>query len=182
MRYTLGNTVLNRHDAYSPPLSLRQIMDRLVEHAFVPSPDPAGQQGGVGGPALDAYEAGDQLVVEARLPGMKPEEIDVSIEQGVLTIQGETKAEEEREERTYLIREHRTGRFSRSMHLPETVDADAVQATYVDGVLRLRLAKVEPTKAHRIHIEAGDRKSVNGTRGAEPRAEASTKSAASDGS
>jgi HSP20 family protein len=181
MRYTLGNTVLNRHGSYAPPLSLRQMMDRLVEQAFVPPPDPTGQTDSVGGPALDAYEEGDQLVVEARLPGMKPKEIDVSIEQGVLTIQGETKAEE-REERTYLIREHRTGRFSRSMHLPETVDTDAVQATYVDGILRLRLAKAEPTKAQRIQIEAGDQKSVNGTRGTERPAEAASKSAAADGS
>src|SRR5688572_14061051 len=103
MRYTLGDTPLDRHAPFGQPLSLRQMMDRLVEHAFVAPPGPSGQEGSVGGPALNAYDEGDHVVVEAQLPGMKPEDIEVSIEQGVLTIQGETKAEEERQERTYLI-------------------------------------------------------------------------------
>src|SRR5688572_30380248 len=106
MRYTPGDPMLDRHDPFSRPLSLRQIMDRLVEHAFVPPAGPAGQSASVGTLALDAYDEGDHVVVEAQLPGMKPEDIDLRIEQGVLTIQGETKAEDEHKERTYLIREH----------------------------------------------------------------------------
>jgi HSP20 family protein len=167
MRYTLGAPVLDRNDPFSRPLSLRQMMDRLVEHAFVPGPGPASQMAGGDGPALDAYDEGDHLVVEVQLPGMKSEDIDVSIEQGVLTIQGEMKAEDERTDRNYLIREHRMGRFSRSVHLPETVDADAVQAAYEHGVLRLRLPKAARTKTHRIHIEAGDHKWVDATQGTE---------------
>ena len=152
-------------DRYSPAaqaLSLRQVMDRLLEDAFVSPRNVAGQPGSAGGPALNAYEEGDHFVVETQLPGMKPEDIDVRIEQGVLTIQGETRAEEERKERNYLIREHRMGRFSRSVRLPETVDPDAVQATYENGVLRLTLPKAERAKARRIQIETGSQRAIAG--------------------
>jgi HSP20 family protein len=169
MRYTLGDTLFGANDSLPRSLSLRQIMDRLVEHAFVPPPGPAGQEGGVGGPALNAYDEGDHVVVEAQLPGMQPEDIDVSVEQGVLTIQGEMKADQEREERNYLFREHRTGRFSRSVRLPETIDSDGVKATYEQGVLRLTLPKAVRTKAHRIRIDSGDPQSVNGAQGTEQR-------------
>ena len=152
--------MIDRTDPTSGPLSLRQMMDRLLEEAFVSPRGLAGQLGGAGGPALNAYEEGDQFVVETQLPGMKPEDIQVSIEQGVLTIQGQTKAEEERKERSYLIREHRTGRFSRSVRLPETVDPDAVQATYEDGVLRLTLPKAERARARRIQIETGGQRAI----------------------
>jgi HSP20 family protein len=159
--------MIYRYDPASGPLSLRQMMDRLLEEAFVSPRGLAGQLGGAGGPALNAYEEGDQFVVETQLPGMKPEDIQVSIEQGVLTIQGQTRAEEERKERTYLIREHRTGRFRRGVRLPETVDPDAVQATYEDGVLRLMLPKAERAKARRIQIQAGGQKSIAGARDTE---------------
>jgi HSP20 family protein len=176
MRYTLGDTLLDRNDSLPRPLSLRQIMDRLVEHAFVPPPGPVGQEGGVGGPALNAYAEDNQVVVEAQLPGMKPDDIDLSIEQGVLTIQGEMKAKQEREDRNYLIREHQTGRFSRSVRLPDTIDSDGVKATYEQGVLRLTLPKAVHTKAHRIRIEAGDPKSVNGVQSTEQGTKGSGKS------
>ena len=95
MRYTLGNPVHlhHAHPTLAPPPSLRQIMDRLVDYAFVAPPGPADNDGGVSSPALNAYDAGDYFVIEAQVPGMKPEDIDVSIEQGMLTIQGKTQAE-----------------------------------------------------------------------------------------
>ena len=144
--------MIDRYGPAGQALGLRQVMDRLLEDAFVSPARGASQPGSAGGPALNVYEEGDHLVVETQLPGMKAEDIDVNIEQGVLTIQGETRAEEERKERNYLIREHRTGRFSRSVRLPETVDPNAVEAIYEDGVLRLTLGKAERAKAHRIPI------------------------------
>jgi HSP20 family protein len=144
--------MIDRYGPAGQALGLRQVMDRLLEDAFVSPARGASQPGSAGGPALNVYEEGDHLVVETQLPGMKAEDIDVNIEQGVLTIQGETRAEEERKERNYLIREHRTGRFSRSVRLPETVDPNAVEAIYEDGVLRLTLGKAERAKAHRIRI------------------------------
>ena len=154
--------MLDRYDPSLGAAGLRQIMDRLLEDAFVMPRSVMGQIASLGGPALNAYEEGDHYVVEAQLPGMKPEDIDVSIEQGVLTIRGETTAGEERKERNYLIREHRSGRFSRSLRLPESVDPDAVQATYEQGVLRLTLPKVDRAKARRIQIGSGEQQALGG--------------------
>ena len=154
--------MLDRYDPAFRGAGLRQIMDQLLEDAFVMPRGFGGQAAALGGPALNAYEEGDHYVVEAQLPGMKPEDIDVSIEQGVLTIRGETTAGEERKERNYLIREHRSGRFSRSLRLPESVDPDAVQATYEQGVLRLTLPKVDRAKARRIQIGAGEQQALGG--------------------
>lgn len=179
MRYTLGDTLFGGNESLPPSLSLRQIMDRLVGYAFVPPPGGIGQEGVGGGPALNAYDEGDHVIVEAQLPGMHPEDIDVSVKQGVLTIQGEMKADQEREERNYLFREHRTGRFSRSVRLPETIDSDGVKATYEHGVLRLTLPKAVHTKTHRIRVEDGNGKSVNGVQGAEQEPERSGESVAS---
>jgi HSP20 family protein len=136
-------------------------MERLVEHAFVAPPIPSGNDGGVTSPALNAYEEGDYLVVEAQVPGMGPEDIDVSIERGVLTIQGTTHAEQERDGRTYLSHEYQIGGFRRSVRLPETVDSDGVNATYEQGILRLTLPKAAHTKVQHIRIASGDQKSVS---------------------
>ena len=122
---------------------------------------PRGGDGqGWGGPALNVYEDGDTLVVEAQLPGLKPEDLEIDVERGVLTISGQATAEEERKERNYLIREHRTGRFSRSLRLPATYDADACQANFEHGVLRLAFPKSEAAKPRRIQIGAGSQPAV----------------------
>ena len=99
---------------------------------------------------MDAYEEGDHLVVEAQLPGMKPDDITVSVENGVLTISGQTEAEEERKERNYLLREKRSGRFTRSLHLPPTYTPDPSEATFEHGVLHLVFPKAESAKPRRI--------------------------------
>ena len=104
-------------DRYGNPgqaFSLRQLMDRMLEDAFV-MPRNGGEAWG--GPAVDVYEEGDNLVVEAHLPGIKPENLDVTVERGVLTISGTTESEQERKDRNYLLREKRSGRFSRSIQL-----------------------------------------------------------------
>jgi HSP20 family protein len=145
--------VIERYDPFGRTMSLRQMMDRLMEDAFVMPR--GGQAAAAGSAALDVYEEGDNLVVEAQLPGVKPDDIDVSVERGTLTIRGETKAEEERRERNYLIREQRMGSFSRSLHLPESVDTDACQATFENGVLRLTFPKAERAKPRRIQVASG---------------------------
>ena len=145
--------MLDRHDPFARTLGLRQVMDRLLEDAVVMPRGGDGQ--GWGGPALNVYEDGDELIVEAQLPGLKPDDLDINVEQGVLTISGQTTAEEERKERNYLIREHRSGRFSRSLRLPATYDPDACQANFEHGVLRLEFPKSEAAKPRRIQIGGG---------------------------
>ena len=152
--------MLDRHDPFfGRSMGLRQMMDRLLEDAVV-MPRGGGDGQGWDGPALNVYEDGDTLVVEAQLPGLKPEDLEINVEQGVLTISGQTTAEEERKERNYLIREHRTGRFSRSLRLPATYNPDACQANFEHGVLRLSFPKSESAKPRRIQIGMGNQSAV----------------------
>ena len=149
--------MIDHHTATVGTPGLGRLIGHLLQEASAAPRGPLGQAGSSDDPALTVYEEGDQLVIEAQLPGMKPQDIDASIEQGVLTIRGGMKPEDMQQHRQYLIREQRAGRFSRSLRLPDTVDPDAVQATYEDGVLRLTLAKDERARAHRIQIETSDR-------------------------
>jgi len=110
---------------------------------------------------VDVYEEGDILVVEAQLPGLKPDDINVSVENGVLTISGQTDTEEERTERNYLLREKRSGRFTRSLHLPPTYTADPTEATFEHGVLHLVFPKAESAKPRRIQIGRGGPQAMN---------------------
>jgi len=171
-------------DRYDPSrgLGLRQVMDRLLEDAFISPRGLTNQAGNPAGPALNIYEEGEHFVVETPLPGLKPEDINVTLEQGVLTIQGETKAEEERQGRNYLVREHRTGRFSRSVRLPESVDEDAVQANYEHGVLRLTVPKAGRAKARRIEIGGGSQAAITGGPGSGQGAKGAAKAAVAAGS
>ena len=155
--------MLDRHDPFARTLGLRQVMDRLLEDAVVMPRGGDGQ--GWSGPALNVYEDGDALIVEAQLPGLKPEDLDINVEQGVLTISGQTTAEEERKERNYLIREHRTGRFSRSLRLPATYNPDACQASFEHGVLRLAFPKSEAAKPRRIQIGGGSQPAMTSGKG-----------------
>jgi HSP20 family protein len=152
--------MIERHGPSGPRMNLRQLMDRLMEDAFVVPRE--GQMMTTETTAVNVYEEGDNVVVEAQLPGMKPEEIDISVEGGTLTIRGETKAEEERKERNYLIREHRRGSFARSLRLPDVVDADAARASYEDGVLRLTFPKSERAKPRRISVTPGSQQVLTG--------------------
>jgi len=145
--------MIDRHGPFAQPMGLRQVMDRLLEDAVI-----APRQGGAaawGGPALDVYEEGDNLTVEAQLPGLQLDDIDVNVERGVLTISGRTVAEPESQGRNYLVREQRTGQFSRSLQLPATYTADPSQATYEHGVLRLVFPKSEQAKPRRIQVTTG---------------------------
>lgn len=155
--------MIDRHDPFARTLGLRQVMDRLLEDAVVMPRNGDGQ--GWSGPALNVYEDGDTLIVEAQLPGLKPEDLDINVEQGVLTISGQTTAEEERKERNYLIREHRTGRFSRSLRLPATYNPDACQANFEHGVLRLSFPKSESAKPRRIQIGMGSQPAMTSGKG-----------------
>ena len=84
---------------------------------------------------LDVVRDGDDVVVKASLPGVKPDEINVTIEDNVLTVSGQTSSEEEHKEGTYLIRERRTESFHRSIRLPDSIDANKAESAYETGVL-----------------------------------------------
>jgi HSP20 family protein len=108
------------------------------------------------GLALDVVENKDEFIVKASIPGIKPEDIDVSYSDGVLSIQGEMKSENEKEEEQYHLRERRYGTFSRSISLPSHIKGDQIEANYENGVLMLHLPKAEEMKPKRIPIKVGD--------------------------
>ena len=153
--------MIDRHGSFGRAASLRQLMDRMLEDAVV-MPREGGGEGWGGGPALDVYEEGDTLVVEAHLAGIRPEDLEVNVERGVLTISGRTESEQERKERNYLLREQRSGRFTRSLQLPASYDTEACRASFEQGVLRLSFPKSEAAKPRRIQIEAGGQRSLEG--------------------
>ena len=106
---------------------------------------------------LDIVQEEDQYVVRASLPGIDPENIEVSVDHGVLTIKGRTEAEAEdrREDGNYMVRERRSGSFIRSLRLPESVDADQAKPNFDNGVLTITLPKVESKKAKHLTVTVG---------------------------
>ena len=105
---------------------------------------------------LDVTEGEDGVVVTASVPGFKPEDIDVTIEDHVLTINAKTESSEQTTDERFLIRERRSGAFQRSLRLPEFVDSDGADTRYEHGVLSITLPKAEARKARRLTINAGD--------------------------
>jgi HSP20 family protein len=106
------------------------------------------------GLALDVAEQDDAYSLKASVPGMNPEDINITLEDNVLTIQGEVKSDETVEEGKYHLRERRYGSFGRTLRFPVPVNADAVEANYENGVLTLRVPKAEEVKPKRIAINA----------------------------
>ena len=104
---------------------------------------------------LDIVRNEDNVTVHATLPGVNPDDIDVTVDDGVLSIKAETKADEERKDGDYVVRERRYGKFHRSMRLPENVDADHAEPHYENGVLTIKLPVAESKKAKQLKVTAG---------------------------
>ncbi len=104
-------------------------------------------------PAVDIFDKGGEVVIYAELPGMKKEDIDVRVENNVLTIRGKKERKEEVKEEGYFRAERTYGSFSRSFSLPTTVEVGKIAADYKDGILTLRLPKAEEAKPRQIEIK-----------------------------
>lgn len=105
-------------------------------------------------PAVDIIEEKDRFVLRADVPGIDPADIDVSMDNGVLTVSGERKSETTTEEEGFRRVERRFGRFYRRFNLPDTADADGIKATSSMGILEISIPKMPEVKARRIAIEA----------------------------
>jgi HSP20 family protein len=147
-------TNLVRWEPFRDLVSLREAMDRLFEESFISPRSGWLAPAGAEALAVDMYQTDDAVVVKSPLPGVKPEDIDISVTGDVLTIKGETKAEEEVNEENYVYRECSYGSFSRSLSLPVPVVAGKAQAEFEDGVLILTLPKAEEVKPKAIKIKA----------------------------
>ncbi len=143
--------MLTRWDPVREMMGLRRAMDRLFDDAMVSSPgwDNVSRME----LALDVSESDDAYTVRASIPGVNPDDIDITYNANTLTIKGEVKEEKEIQEARYHLRERRFGSFSRSINLPSTIDASGIQANYEKGVLSLNLPKAEEAKPKRIEIK-----------------------------
>jgi HSP20 family protein len=137
------------------PLSgFRTEMDRLFDSFFG---DVAAESGGrwglsAWGPPLDVEETDKEIMVRAEIPGVKAEELELSMSGNSLVISGEKKESEERKEKGYAYQERRFGSFRREVPLPSAVDADNVEAEYKDGVLEVKLHKAQEALPKRIAV------------------------------
>jgi HSP20 family protein len=124
--------------------------NRLFSEAF----DRASEEGNLTtwAPAVDIYETAQELVVKADLPDIKPEELDIRVENNILTIRGERKFEKKVNEGNYLRVERSYGTFSRSFSLANTVNTEAIKADYKNGVLTLSIPKREEAKPKQIKV------------------------------
>lgn len=104
-------------------------------------------------PAIDISESEDTVTLTAEVPGMGKEDLDVTLDNGVLTLRGEKKEEETREGENFQRIERRYGRFERHIHLPQSVDQSKIEATTTDGVLKLTMPKTESARARAIQIK-----------------------------
>jgi HSP20 family protein len=135
-------------------VSLREAMDRLFEESFL-RPDLFGSgESPASALPLDMYETENDVVVKASVPGVKPEDIQVTVTGDLLTIKGEFKTEEKTEKRNFLRQERRYGSFCRQLGLPSGVDSGKAEASFENGILTLTLPKVEAVKPKTVKVLA----------------------------
>ncbi len=132
-------------------VSLSDAMNALLRESFIRPSSGLGQTGAALLP-LDVAENENEFVVKASLPGVKPEDVQITVHGDTLTIQGETKAEEEKKGEHWHLRERRCGQFQRSLSLSMPVDSDKARAQFEHGVLTLVLPKSEQAKPRQIRI------------------------------
>ncbi|HEY0051394.1 MAG TPA: Hsp20/alpha crystallin family protein [Pyrinomonadaceae bacterium] len=140
---------------YDPFRDLRSLQDEVNRLFSMNFPRSGGQDEimrGAWTPSVDIYEGKDEIVLEAELPGMKPEDVDVSIENNIITVKGERRFEKKDESDNYHRVERSYGSFTRSFTLPRNVVGDRAKADFSNGVLHITLPKREEEKARKIQI------------------------------
>ena len=150
IRYQTSTPSLATFSPLARLSAFQQEVDRLFDRPTF------ADQSGHGGwsPALDLYQDKDNFTVRAELPGMKKEDITLSLHDGLLTLSGERQHEKAHDEKSHLRNERLFGRFERTIALPMQVDGTRVQAAYEDGILTVTLPKAEAAKPRQIEIAA----------------------------
>jgi HSP20 family protein len=144
---------LNRWDPFAEIADLHKEMDQVFGEFFGRTPFRMATTEAMWSPVVDVHETKDNILLQIELPGIKQEDIQVSIEGDILTLKGERKREAEVKEDQYHRIERSYGRFERSVVLPLVVDANRVKATCRDGVLGIQLPKKEEAKPKEIKVE-----------------------------
>ncbi len=141
---------ISRWEPFKEMMTLRQAMDRLFEDSVV-RPARYWNEAGAYLP-LDVYTTKDAIVVRALVPGVKPEDVEITIEGSTVTLRGEYKPPQE--EGTYLLQEQRYGPFARSIELALPIQADKAEAAFENGVLTLTIPKAEEIKPKVIKVKS----------------------------
>lgn len=144
-------TDITRTTPFDEVLSLREAMNQLFSDSFV-MPSALGRTEQT---PLDLYETEDAYVAKLALPGLKAEDFEITLENNILRVHGETRSEKETEEARYHVRERRYGAFDRLVRFPSAVNGDQVDASLSEGILTIRVPRAEEAKAKRISVKAG---------------------------
>jgi HSP20 family protein len=154
-------TVLTRWEPFREFTTLQDRMNRLFRDSFGDARDEALTTSNFA-PPVDVYEDEHNIVLKIEVPGIDEKDIDVRIENNTLTVHGERKFEKEEKEENFRRVERQYGSFTRSFTLPNTVDAEKVQAHYDKGILKVQLAKKAEAKPKQIQVNVGSEKSLEG--------------------
>ena len=139
-------------------LSMQDTMNSLVNALFNTELTGTANENGEYAPRMDMKETEDAYTIKLTMPGVDKDNIDISVSEGILTVKGETKEDEEQEDEkaTWLVREHKHCTYYRSVRLPSEVQADKAEAEYKNGVLNLTLPKAEEVKPKSIPVKISD--------------------------
>ncbi len=148
---------ITRWDPFRNLSSLQEQVNRLFDSSFKATADNSALT--TWAPAVDIYETENELVIKADLPDVAEKDIDIRVENNMLTIRGERKFEESVKEDNYLRVERAYGSFSRSFSLPNTVNSDAIKASYKNGVLTVQLPKRAESKPKQVKINVSNGRS-----------------------
>jgi HSP20 family protein len=148
-----------RWEPFRDLLSLQDRMNRLFDESYRGTQrsgsDDEWALGGSWAPAVDIFEQGNDIVLKAELPGVDPKDVDIRLENNVLSLRGQRKLENEVKRESYHRVERSYGTFSRSFTLPTVVDQGSIKAEFKDGLLRLTLPKRDEAKPKQIQISVG---------------------------
>ena len=154
-------TVLTRWDPFREFSTLQDRMNRLFQDSFGQGREEALTTSSFA-PAVDVYEDEQKITLKIEVPGIDEKDIDIRVENNLLTVHGERKFEKEEKEENYRRVERQYGSFTRSFNLPSTVDAENISADYDRGVLKVQLAKKAEAKPKQIKVNVGSAKAIEG--------------------
>jgi HSP20 family protein len=142
---------LMRFEPMREMITMREAMDRLFDDAFT---RPLGTGSGFRVPAVNMYQTDNDVIVQAAVPGLKVEDVQITITGDVLTLKGEFKEKAESKDKAYHIREQSFGAFERSLRLPGSVIADKSKAEFEDGIMTITLPRAEDERPKTITVKA----------------------------
>ncbi len=144
---------IDRWDPFREMLTLRDAMDRLFQESYTRLGRGPGM--GAGSLPIDLAEEEDRYVLRASLPGVRPEDVHITVQGNTVTIRAESQAEQERKGQNWLVRERQSGVFQRTLSLPTDINANEAEANFEHGELVLTLPKAESVRPRRIQVASG---------------------------